>query len=317
MLGRHYRFYPTAWWLDRDRPSVITRAQLASTGLAGMRGSRVVGITTVLEMGSAPLETGAPDKCGLRDANLAMSGATLHVRVTPETAGDFTKTLRSMGPGDTVLALLAPDPLAGGRFAWVPGAKSPQVITGPGFTGRVTGSFLAIGIAARATTATLAEDGAILFLTPAERDAIVTAIDAGRDHRRPAAGDSVAWAIELVRPKHSGPGALAEVQLLTDLDQIGQRISTPDLAAFLEAVEREVVGAVRAAKPAAAKARVHVTLRAKGRTIRVEPVPADGGAWVEDLRRRIERLPPVVVTGEVALVATFTLGGAAGSPGSP
>jgi hypothetical protein len=98
------------------------------------------------------------------------------------------------------------------------------------------------------------------------------------------------------------------------VDQLGQRVSTGDLVAFLQAVEREVIGAVRSAKPTAPTAHVHLTLRpGGGRTVRIEPVPDDRGLWVDDLRRRIERLPATVVTGEVALRAKFSLAAVAGA----
>jgi len=117
--------------------------------------------------------------------------------------------------------------------------------------------------------------------------------------------------VEVASPKPAGSGAFVEVTLLTPADQLAGRVSVPDLAAFLQAVEREVIGAVRGARPTAATARVHLTLRSGGRTVRIEPVSDDRGPWIDDLRRRIDRLPAVVVTGEVSLRATISLTAAA------
>jgi hypothetical protein len=311
MIGHHYRFYPTAWWNDRDRPSLVTRAQLATSALAGSTGIRVAGLTTVFELAAAPEVAKALDKPGLPEATTRLDGM-LHVRVAPEAAPDLARALRGLTPDRVALALLKPDPLAGGRFVWVPGETSPQVITGPGFTGRVTGSFLAIGLDPSATRAVLVEDGAVLTLTPAVRDAVAQALDGRRAYGPTSAAGSLPWIVEVTRPMGSGP--LVEVTLLTPEDQLAGRVSVSDLAAFLHAVEREVVGAVQAVRPTAATARVHLTLRPGGRTVRIEPVSDDRGPWVDDLRRRIERLPAVVVTGEVSLRATFSLTAAAAAP---
>jgi hypothetical protein len=315
MIGHHYRFYPTAWWNDRERPSVVTRAQLATSTLAGSTGFRIAGLSTVFELAAAPEVAKALDERGLPEATTRLDG-TLHVRVAPETAPDLARALRGLTPGRVMLALLQPDPLAGGRFVWVPGETSPQVITGPGFTGRVTGSFLAIGLDPSGTRAVLVEDGAVLALTPAVRDTVAQALDGRRAYGPTSAAGSVTWIVEVTSPRPASSGPLVEVTFLTPEDQLAGRISVSDLTAFLQAVERELVGAVRGARPTAATARVHLTLRPGGHTVRIEPVSDDRGPWIDDLRRRIERLPTVVVTGEVSLRATFSLTAAtAATPG--
>jgi hypothetical protein len=63
--------------------------------------------------------------------------------------------------------------------------------------------------------------------------------------------------------------------------------------------------------PTAAAVRVHLTLSPSGRTARIEPVSDDRGPWIDDLRRRIEHLLAVVVTGEFSLRATCSLPAAA------
>jgi hypothetical protein len=74
-----------------------------------------------------------------------------------------------------------------------------------------------------------------------------------------------------------------------------------------QAIERELVDVVRGAKPTAETARVFVTLQPGTRTVRIETIPDDRGPWVEELRRRLDRLPVVVVTGELRLSADFSL----------
>lgn len=314
MIGRHYRFYPTAWWNDRDRPSVVTRAQLATSRVAGVSGIHDSGFTTVFEPASTPGIAKALDKPGLPDATGRLDG-TLHVRVEPWEAPALADALRNFTPIQPLrFLLLEPDPLAGGRFVWVPGEESPQVITGPGFTGRVTGSFLAILIDPSETRAVLIEDGAALALTPDVRDALADALHERRTYGPISAPGSLTWMVEVASPKPPGSTALVDVTLLTPENRIATRVSVSYLAVFLQAVEREVIAAVRGAHPTAATALMHLTLRPGSRTVRIEPVSDDRGPWLDDLRRRIERLPPVAIPIEVKLRATFSLKAAAAAP---
>lgn len=301
MLGRHERFYPTAWWFDRDRPDLLTRAQAASSKLAGMRGVRVDGLTTVFELPSTPVRTTGNDGVG------ALTGGRLRVRVTAEAAPDLARALRGLSPDDGLLAIVVPDEQAGGQFVWTPGAQDAQVISGPGFTGRISGSFLGILVSDRRTGSTLLEDGAMLGITPAVRDAVATALEAGRDYQAVPMPDALPWSVEITRAPRAGTRSLVELRLVTPEDQLAQRVSEPDLLVFLDAIEREVIDAARAARPSASTVYVHVELRPGDRTIRLEPVSDDRGPWLADLEKRIARLPPVVVTGEVKVRATYSL----------
>ena len=57
MLGQHYRYYPTAWWLDVDRPALVDDADQGATVLAGREWPRLTGLRYVFELATAPTPT--------------------------------------------------------------------------------------------------------------------------------------------------------------------------------------------------------------------------------------------------------------------
>jgi hypothetical protein len=307
-LGLYYRYYPTAWWVDRDRPSVVPAGKAHATSLAGTSPRRAAGITFLFAFEEPPEIAAGEDARGMPHAQGRIAGGTLRVRITDAARHEVVGMLRELGTAADALLLLEPDPHAGGRLVWGPDRDAPHVISGRGFTRLITGSFLALVVSPDADGASLLEDGAALMMTPAERDAVVAALDAGRDHHAPARAGRLAWTVEFVRDERpTGAGRLVEIQLVTAPDLVEQRASVADAGAFLLAVEGALVELMAGASPTARTLHVRIVFRPGRRTVDLRPTPADAGPWLAELRRRIDALPVVVVSGEVELVARFAL----------
>lgn len=280
VLGQHERYYPTISWFDRDRATSITAADVTTTVLDGMPGVRWPDISILLDVAEL--------------GNYA--GATLRVRVEPGAIPRLVELLRSGdGRGGSALLLLEPDELAGNRLVWLAGSQEPGAIHGPP-SRRITGNFLVLTVGAERGSS-LVEDGVVLNLTVADRDAVVAALEAGRDH---VAGGKLnrPWTVEIVRKP--SPRYLRQTTFRTPLDDLPRRFATGDLVLFTEQLEREL-SASPPPPPGLTQITVEVILRPGAREARVTAAGAARDPWMDALERRIAALPEVLVADEVAV----------------
>jgi len=159
LLGWHHRQYPTAWWLERYRTSVLRAGRVANSMLRG--GSVFVSGVTSMQR----------------------AAATTTVTVDGPGADALTTLLRELTFARPLTISTAPSPHAGARMVWIPG-NPRTVITGPDLGDTMTGCFLMFGLADETTAelgATLIEDGFLILMTVADRDLVVAALDRGEN----------------------------------------------------------------------------------------------------------------------------------------
>jgi hypothetical protein len=289
MLGKRERFFPTVWWFDRDRPTVIADEDVGKSALADLTGKRWRGITILLDLADT----------------MSFHGFLLRVRVQPHAVPDLVRLLRTAGPGGgTALLLLGPDELAGTRMVWEPGEELPAGIFGPP-SRRASGNHLVLAVGGVDVLPRILEDGVLVRMTLAERDALVAALEAGRDHSPAITVGAERVRFEIVRtPSPTRP--LLTTAFLTPIDELPRRLATGDLLLFVDEIERELIAALPAPRDLR-RLEVHVTLRPGHREVEVVPASGKPDGWVRALERRIAALPEVVVAGEVVVVFSFAL----------
>lgn len=198
MIGQRYRYYPTAWWLDVDRPTVVGDADLDTTVLAGREWPRLAGLHYVYELAAAPTPTSTT--AGLPEGSAPMRGR-VHLRLTAAAATALGDGLRGAPASTAAFALVAPDDSAGARAVWKPGADRLEVITGPGLADTITGNFVGVIVDDGRHGARLFEDGLVIAVSPAERDRLVGALGrGGRFAPDPPTDELAPWQLEWLPP---------------------------------------------------------------------------------------------------------------------
>lgn len=187
MLGWRAGSVEVPWWTDRDRPPTLSDDDVPRTAWRDVAAARAVDLTA-----SVVLDANPPP-----GAQLA---GTWHLGVPRAQARDLAAALAAVGDAPVLFALV-PDPDATARLAWVPGQASAPVAARTPTAGapRVAANLLAVRVEDGRRGVLLLEDGVVLFLSPAQRDAAVAAL---RRSEAPASGlptsaSLMPWRIDL------------------------------------------------------------------------------------------------------------------------
>lgn len=175
------------WWFDRDRPATLTDDDLTRTAWRDAVAARAGELTAAVVLDADPPP----------HAQLA---GTWHLGVPRADAPAFAAALAPVGDAPVLFAL-APDPAATARLAWVPGQTSAPVVARPpgADAPRVAANLLAVRVDAARRGVLLLEDGLVLFLSPAQRDAVVAALQRGDapTSGAPTSAPLMPWQIDL------------------------------------------------------------------------------------------------------------------------
>ena len=309
MLGLAYRFYPTPWWVDRKRPP-LGGIDAAGDSLLGKVERHWLGDAgAYLELASAPT-AGAPDpRTGLGQTRAETHGR-VQLRVTPASGKALRELLARVQPEGVLGLLVAPDEHAGGRLVWSPGAKAPQVITGPsGTTGVLAGNFVVLARGSDEPGARILEDGFVVFLSEAEWQALLAALAGGSafalEGRAGQSSFALAW--DVGGADDASGVKMTQIQLLLPEEVLARRSNAADLGRFLEGVEAVVREVAARRQPGAATLVIEFELL-PGRKRRVTIAPPAGDvSWIADVQAGIAALPAVPVSDKVPLRVTFEI----------
>lgn len=311
-LGKAYRHYPFAPWLDRRRGDVISPQRT--------RGSILESVPRVHVPGSVRMEAG-----------------NILLRLRPQAAPRLAGALAGL-PADAGFALLTEiDPVADGCLTWEAGQQSPAAITPPGSRGeRLCGCFALFVPAQPEDGGQLFEDGLAAFLTSASAAALRGALSAQRPISLPARGGRLGVVVEWVpteyqnpidgsvihasggfhvhapaggpRPPATAGVVVKQIVLLTSEREISERVEGSALAAYIKGIEA-LAGACLAQRAAGPKweilveaavapgASTHHRIATRGEAV--------DGAAVADLQARLATVPPPAVRAAPIMFQVF------------
>jgi hypothetical protein len=320
LLGQARRYYPTPPWSDRDRPAVLTQADLAQSVLSRVSTWPATGLT-VRMLTAPPQPVPGRGVAGLLpDAEMGRPGDVV-LRVPAGRRAALREALAQAGAGGGLALLTTPDPEADVRLVWRPDQGQPCAIQAGGDGRCVTGSFLMLAFGEGLTDgARVAEDGFAAMFGPESWRRFGEALAAGAPLRvPPASADLQGFALEPlpdaapVRPADGPPAFAVASFLFYQPDEVQrERIANLDVFAdYLKAVMRTAAD-YWAARPAGPPQYVTLVLalRPGGRSrfwAEYDPGGVDAEA-AAGLLRALEALPaPLVRNGPVAIAAHATL----------
>jgi hypothetical protein len=189
-LGQHERFYPAPWWNDLARTSSVVDGELAASAWAGFAQQRAPGVRAQLVL-AAPmgLTRTAEDPLGTGHGS---AEGTLFVGVERARAAEFARLLAQARPGTGLALVIAPDATADSRLVWGATARI-ETIGGPAGAATITSGLLLLGLDDQRRGGGIVEDGFVIILSGAERDALVAAIRAGTAYDAPPVAGRLAW----------------------------------------------------------------------------------------------------------------------------
>ncbi len=198
MLAWAQRQHPAPWWIERDRPTVVTEAQFAREAWGTTTARYEAGITLLLDVHGEPVLLPRSRKA---PGGWYLEG-TWRLRVTPASAAVLADYLKRLSVRSSTTIALAPDELSRASFVWIPGPGGPG---GPQLFGNKTESQPAVVLVGFVpmkvhTGAQLFDDGVIIWLSWDQRDALVSALTSGQDVTiEPATEGMTPWRLEWKR----------------------------------------------------------------------------------------------------------------------
>jgi hypothetical protein len=340
LLGKHYRYYPTAPWTDRDRAPLCSPEAMKDS-LVGKAPRLFLFSASVRQEGEATAREEHEGPGGLVDETVTFGKQRIVLRLRPGAAEPLRKALTGR-PADAPLALLTgPDPGAPACLAWEPGQKQPSAISKPNPTGVcIAGNFLLFLPQQEADGGTPFEDGFVMSLTDATWERVRAALTGGEPLSVPAAGDAK-MGLEIVRlpaldPDYgdpveshvtggwgvfgggmpsSAPVLMKSISLLTIVDVLERRVESAPLSTYIKAITAEVESGLKDATsgPGQDLALACEVRPDGGRTFDLSVRPGDADASVEGLRPRLMEIEPPPVVAPIRFQLNIQLRGGSGT----
>lgn len=189
-LGQRERFYPAPWWNDLARTSVVADGDLAASAWSRFSRQRAPGVRTQLVLAKPMgITRTADDPLG---SGHGSTEGTLYLGVSAARASALADLLAQAPPGGTISLVIAPDETADSRLVWGSSSRL-ETIGGPGGAATITSGLLLLGIDDPDRGAGVVEDGFVIILSRADRDALVAAIRTGAAYDAPRAAGHLAW----------------------------------------------------------------------------------------------------------------------------
>ncbi len=321
LLGRANRYYPCPPWSDRQRPAVLTPADLAASLLSQVPTSYVRGATVRTFIHPvAPAQRAGDDRQG------SLAGGEIVLRLPVSQRQPLREALARV-PDEAALALLTDaDPEANVRLVWRPGDEGIQTIIPTGSDGScLTGGFVALIFGPTIQDGgRIVEDGFAVMLCPASWAKVREALSSGQPVRIAASGGGLMdFALDWLPPtgqRGDTPAAggacfaVNELLLYQPDNVLQQRVASIEAwAQYLQRIEA-VAADYWAGQPAGAGQTVTLVVAVKpGGRSRFWADFEPGGLDAEIERRflqRLEEVPaPVVQQGPVATACHATLWG--------
>jgi hypothetical protein len=344
MLGKHYRYFPTAPWLDRDRPALCSPADTAESLVAKAPCLFLQAASVRQESQTASREQHAgPGRLVDQTITFASGKQCIVLRLRPGAAEPLKKALDTL-PEDSVLALLvAPDPSAPACLSWEPGQEGPFAISKPDVSGAcIAGNFVVFLPQQGEDGGTVIEDGFAVFLRDETWQRIRAALSAGQPLSVPAAdeerlGLQIVW-LPALDPDFADPleshvdggwgvfgGNLANskpvyvksISLLTIVDLMERRVDSTALSTYINEITATVESHLPDAPPGPGQdLGLECEVRADGgRTFDFWVRPGKADDALEALRGHLMELPPPVVIGPIRFQINIQLRGGSSARG--
>jgi hypothetical protein len=194
----HQLGHAFATWVDLERSAMLAPEQVKRSAWWARMPTSLPGVTARLEVDGTPERLPRSGRI-LGSHSMSLTGMWV-VRVTPDAAADFAERLRHVGRTFKAYSI-RPDAEAGARFVWRPERDGFELVVGTPSRTQPTVSLLGFGADASARGGQLGEDGLAIYLSYAQRDALIAALVSGADVtiEAPSAG-LMPWRVEWVRP---------------------------------------------------------------------------------------------------------------------
>lgn len=341
MLGKHYRYFPTAPWIDRDREELCSPDSMAASIVARSPRLSLYAASVRLESQAVSWEerTG-PGVLVERTFTFAPGKQRIVLRLHPRAAAPLKKAMTDL-PADSVLTLLVgPDPGAPTCLAWEPGQQQPFAISIPSVEGEhLAGNFITFLPQQEEDGGIMLEDGFAVFLRDESWQRIRAALVGGEPISLPVAsgekmGLEIIWLPELdpdfVNPLESHvPGGWAmfggnmatsktvfmkSISLLTIENVLERRVASKPLSAYIKAITEGVESCLKHAKAGSGQdLALECEVRPDGgRSFGFSVRPGEADDELEGLRERLMELPPPPVVGPIRFQLNIQLRGGSG-----
>jgi len=312
LLGEHYHYYPTPFWSDRDRPLMLTQADLEASLLAKVPSVALPGATvSIASRAQFADEPAAGAGVSLPREGLMEGPVILHLTEEHESA---LREILQKVPAEAPFALLTtPAREANVRLVWRPGQTQVHTIYPHGSPpSRITGGFLFILPHTEPEPgASLLEDGFALRLAAEQWQGLREALLKGEPWQLQASGDRLGFSVEWDRP---GRVKMVLGRLYQADEVLRERVaSIEEFAAYTRRVVEEATKYLGTLPPGPGQALTLVIAVRPGREFRLwadtDPVPL-GPEVVAALQDHVRALAaPEVHTGPVAFAAHMLLWG--------
>jgi hypothetical protein len=329
LLGQATRCFPCPSWSDRDRPAVLSPADVRASVLGNT--PCVPGTGTVVRMYRSRRETSPPARDGAPGTFLAAApGKQIELRVPTGSRACLDEALGGLPPCTPLALMTTPDPYANARLVWKPGQKAPEVLLAHDSDAlHVTGGFVALAHAPGARdVGTVLEDGFSLELSESSWARLLQAVRDGVPLDLPGTDGEMGLSLDWVAAPRSAPPApaprwpggklpaVAVQGLFYQPDPVLRlRVDAEEFIEFLVAVDEAVRGHFASAPTGPGQDLTLVVAVRPGRQARywLDFAPGEGRQEViEGLRRRLHALrPPSVRRGPVCHTTQWQLWGGA------
>ncbi|MDI3282649.1 hypothetical protein [Polyangium sp. 15x6] len=337
-LGKRYRYFPTAPWVDRDRPALCSPETMEDSFLTKLPRLRVMG-ASVRRLSRPASRTEREGPGGLVDQTVTLGESGIVLQLRPGAARAL-KAIETLPPETPMALLVGPDPSADACFEWVPGQTAPSAIGKPNVSGScVAANFLAFVPQQAEDGAATIEDGFAVLLRDETWKQMRKALAAGESFSVRATDKekmdlSIVWAPELdpdfADPLEShmpggwaafgpsdepmtadGPPLVKNLAFLTVSEVMERRVESEPLATYTKALLDEVTSFFEDDETAG-DMYIQCEVRPDGTTsFRFGVRPEDAAGSLDELEKHLLRVPPPeVVLGPIRFQMNLRLGAA-------
>lgn len=329
-LGAEARFFPTAFWADRKRASVVRPDERAQSILSKVGGAHVTGVSVSL-VRKGGLANHSKD-------SVFIPGDRIVLSVRPRGAAELKQIASAKESVNGLALLLEMDSTAGTSLVWYPGQTTLTAIACPTATrDRITGNFLLIAGLAGEAKAGVNEDGFTFLFPEATWKRVHEAIAAGKPITIPGSGTVPEFVVEYVPAaydnpidgkryesadgwaeyspqggvkKSNGPVDMSKIVLLTHQNTIEERTTTEDLVKVVNAIKTIVEAQMGTSKGPPSEVAIECELLpGKNKKFATAQRPTLDRALMQAIYEKLEKIAVPEVKGPVKFQVFFAIHG--------
>jgi hypothetical protein len=349
-LGNQHRYFPTAPWVDRDRP-VLLDAEGMSKSLLSRTPRVELWSSSVRQVGPVVTSVARDGSGGLPEREVTYGATRIELRLRPAARRVMQQVVPQIRPEMPLAFLVGPDPASHSYLCWKPGQQGTHGIVSPYGPGTsAAGNFMMFVAGQEEDGGVVVEDGYGMFLRKATWERIQAALADGESISVEATSGTrasldILWLPELhpefvetaelhapggwdgfrttprrVGDADTGPVKLENVGMLTHMGVIYRRASGGDIGDYVRTLEAVAVHHLEGATAGIGQDLVIECEIAPGgrRSFHclVRPLSAgDPSVGLPEVLGAVE--PPAVCGGPIRIQLNLTLwGGSAGDPDS-